>query len=383
MRPRRAHKSASDSPERRSRRGSALVLQAFVSIVVVSLLSVLITGVIARQELADSFSAYLDRLGTTEMQGRGMGRIMLGAQEQAFLDAVDGGIMVSAVIAFAIAALAALLIARGLSGPLHRLTVGARAFSAGDFSHRVPAGGPAEVADLADAFNEMADSVSRSEELRRRMVADVAHELRTPVAALRAQTEAIAEGVLELDEARAASLVEDVSHLSRLVEDLQELSVAEAGQLRYERVEFDLVDLLSRERDRTASLVSPGVSVILEVGDPVLRIDADESRISQVIRNLTGNATRHTLAGSITIAARQEAASVVVEVRDTGEGIPEADMPHIFERFYRADVARAAHTGGIGVGLAVSRRIIQDHGGEVFARSDGGAIVGFRLPLIG
>ena len=180
----------------RRRSGSALVIQAFVSIVAVSLLSVLVTGIIARQELADSFSAYLDQLGMTEMQGRGMGRIMLGAQEQAFLDAVDGGILVSAVIAFAIAAVAALLLARYLSGPLHRLTVGVRAFAAGDFSHRVPVGGPAEVVDLAHAFNEMADSVSQSEELRRRMVADVAHELRNPVAALRAQTEAIDEGVL-------------------------------------------------------------------------------------------------------------------------------------------------------------------------------------------
>jgi len=363
------------------KRGPRLAWQVFLSILVVTLLSVLATGLAVRAALSGRFEDYVTGMHGQPGMGRGMGRMMLGAAEQTFLDSVDQAIFVSALLAIAAAALAALLLAKLLARPLGSLTVGARRFASGDHDVRVDVDGPVEVVDLAVAFNEMADSLAEAETLRRRLVADVAHELRNPIASLRAQTEAVAEGVLELDEARARSLVADISHLSRLVDDLQELSLAEAGQLRYERTDLDLADLVDEELERARALAQPGVTLRREgAGGPVC---ADPDRVGQVVRNLLSNALRHTEQGSVVVAVAPNASGGArVEVRDTGVGIPAADLPYVFERFYRADTSRAGVTGGAGIGLAIAARIIEDHGGHMFADSDPGVmtVVGFEIP---
>jgi len=360
-----------------------LLLQAFLAMLSVSLLSVGLAGLITRLEFERAFSSYLETLPVPMGGGMGTGRrLMLGAAEQAFLTTVDKGLLIGSLIAVGLAAVAALAAAYYLTRPLERLTVAAEALAGGDLGHRVDPGGPSEVRDLGAAFNEMADSLQESEELRRRLVADVAHELRNPIASLRAQAEGIAEGVLPADEARFSSLADDTRHLSRLVEDLQELSAAEAGQLRYEMGPLDLAALACEETKRTAVRARPGVELRC-AGEDAVMIEGDEGRLSQVMRNLLDNALRHTPSGSVTVACTAESGDAIVEVRDTGDGIPASDLPFIFERFYRADAARARDTGGSGVGLAVSRRIVEDHGGRVFARhgESGGAVVGFRLPL--
>ncbi|MDP2232243.1 MAG: HAMP domain-containing sensor histidine kinase, partial [Actinomycetota bacterium] len=242
--------------------------------------------------------------------------------------------------------------------------------------------GPREIGELADAFNDMAGSLGEAEALRRRLVADVAHELRNPIAALRAQLEAVSEGVLVMDAARSDSLVADVNQLSRLVEDLQMLSVAEAGHLPYVMERLDLVGVVERESEAITSALRDGVRTEV-VGSPSpAYVLADELRIASVVRNLLSNAARHTHKGSITVGVLSVDGRVRVEVTDTGEGIPQADLPYIFERFYRADSARAMDTGGAGIGLAIARRIVEDHAGTVFASSEAGrgATVGFELP---
>jgi signal transduction histidine kinase len=360
-----------------------LLIQAFFAMLVVALLTVGISGLITRWLFSTAFQGYLETLPTPQGMGMGQGRrMMLGGAEQTFLSTVDRGILIGAIVGIALAALAAFVVAYYLTRPIERLTAATRTLAAGDLTHRVHVGGPGEVTRLGEAFNEMADSLAESEELRRRMVADVAHELRNPIASLRAQAEGIAEGVLPADEHRLTSLAEDTRYLSRLVEDLQELSAAEAGQLRYEMQRTDLGALACAEVDRARARAHTGVALACEVPG-ALPVEADDGRISQVMRNLIDNALRHTASGSITVVCSTDGRRAKVEVRDTGEGIPEADLPYIFERFYRADSARARDTGGSGVGLAVSRRIVMDHGGEVFAVSakGGGAIVGFALPL--
>ena len=232
----------------------------------------------------------------------------------------------------------------------------------------------------------MADSLAEAEELRRRLVADVAHELRNPLAALRAQVEGIAEGVLPADE-RATRLARGRRRATSRASssDLQELSAAEAGPAA-------LRDAAARPgrarrargRARARARARPGVEVRCGRRAERASCRGDEGRIAQVLRNLLGNALRHTDGGTRhRRRARARATRARVEVRDTGEGIPEEDLPYVFERFYRADAARARDTGGSGIGLAVSRRIVEDHGGEVFARNaeGGGAVVGFELPL--
>lgn len=366
-------------------RRTGIVWQAFISILAVSLISILATGMVARQTLSSAFEAYLGAADTHMGTGlgRGMGQMFLGAAEQSFLAGVDRGILISAAITVAFAALAALLLARYLARPLRGLTAGAKAVAKGDLEHRVEVSGPGEFEDLAEAFNDMATSLQESEVLRRRLVSDVAHELRNPIAALRAQAEAVAEGVLPMDDARIASMVEDLGHLSRLVSELQELSGAESGSLRYDRESFDICELVKRESDRAALLTAGAVQLTYVCPGAPIPVDADGFRIAQVLRNLLGNAVRHTTQGTITTAVEVRDNEVRVSVIDTGEGIPEADVPYIFERFYRADTARAAGTGGSGLGLAIAKRIVEDHGGQVFATSvvGKGSVIGFTLPL--
>ena len=364
----------------------SLVFQMFISILLVALAAVLAVGLIARDALARAFDTYLTTLPTPEGgMHMGRGRAMLGAAEQTFVATVDKSVYLGAFVAIAIAAVAALLLARYLSRPMRELETAAENLAAGDLAHRVDIAGPAEVAALGDAFNSMADSLERAETLRRRLVADVAHELRNPIAAARAQAEGMAEGVLVTDTARLDSLVEDLQHLSVLVDDLQDLAVAEAGRLHYDLAPVDLNDLARRETERAGTTARKGVQVTMDAADGLLMVSADERRLSQVLRNLLTNAIRHTTAGSVTVSLRRSVSLAEVRVIDTGEGIPEADLPHISERFYRADSARAARTGGAGLGMAISKAIIEDHSGTMFVESTlgTGTTVGFSLPLLG
>lgn len=359
----------------------SLRLYAFLAMVVVALLSVGIAGILTRAEISAAFGAYL--LTLPAGMGRGMMGAggMMGVSEAAFLAAVDRGILVGALLAIGLAGIVAAAGAYYLTRPIKRLTVAAEIVAAGDLTHRVDSGGPRETNRLGEAFNEMAASLAASEELRRRLVADVAHELRNPIASLRAQAEGISEGVLAPDADRLMSLAEDTRHLSRLVDDLQELSAAEAGQLAY-RMERTALALVIRSEVVSAGMrAKAGLEITSECAEDIMVL-ADEGRLGQVLRNLLDNAIRHTDRGGVNVTCRTTGGKVIVEVADSGEGIPEADLPYIFERFYRADVARARDTGGSGIGLAVSRRIVKDHGGSVFARNrEGGAVVGFEIPL--
>lgn len=366
------------------KRGHApLVYQVFISILLVTLASVFATGLLVRTALSRRFESYLSGVARGT-QGRGMGRMLIGSAEQSFIAQVDMWILIAAVGSVVFAAIVAFLLARRIASPIVRLTEDADGFAGGDLARRAHVGGPAEVGELAEAFNSMADSLSQAESLRRRLVADVAHELRNPVAALRAQLEGIAEGVIAMDERRAASLVDDVGRLSRLVADLQELSVAEAGRLVYSPSDFDLNAAVALEVERFQSEVPGEVTLVCANGPSPVTVRADELRIAQVVRNLLTNAARHTSIGSITVSVAVAGDRVRVEVTDTGEGISADDLPHIFERFYRADAARANDTGGVGIGLAIARTIVEDHGGSVFAHSahGEGATVGFELPIL-
>jgi two-component system, OmpR family, sensor histidine kinase BaeS len=364
-----------------------LRLQIFLAILLVSLGAVLTVGLIARNALSAAFDTYLASLPTPTggMPGRGrMGRMILGAAEQTFVASVDRSVYIGAVVAVLITAVVAVLLARYLSRPIRTLETAAEGLAAGDLTHRVVPAGPNEVAALGDAFNRMADSLEEAEVLRRRLIADVAHELRNPIAAARVHAEGMAEGILPPTQARFEALVSDLGHLSVLVNDLQELAVAEAGQLRYDMAPLDLADLVARETARAAESAPAGVVLSAEGVTMPVWIAGDDLRLSEVLRNLLSNAIRHTPEGSVVVGVSPDSdGRVEVRVTDSGEGIPAEDLPYIFERFYRADAARSADTGGAGLGLAIARRIVEDHGGAVFVEDapEGGAVVGFRLPL--
>ncbi len=366
---------------------SGLFWRMFLGIFAVSLGSVVTVGIVARTAFTSAFGTYIE-MGPG-MHGRGMmgpGRTaFLGAAEQTFLASVDRGVLLGGLVAAVVAALAAFLIARTLTAPLRDLEEGVSVLAAGDLGHRVAVSGPSEVAVLGESFNAMADALQHAEDLRRRMVADVAHELRNPLTAARAQAEGMAEGVLPLEVSRVESVVDDLVHLSRLADDLQELALAEAGCLSYEMRPVDLAALAQHEAERAGPHAQPGVEVRSETPAGPVIVNGDERRLAQVVRNLFSNALRHTSTGSVVASVTPLPDGHIAEARltDTGSGIAATDLPHVFERFYRADTARAVDTGGAGLGLAIARHIIEDHDGTVFAESapEGGASVGFRLPL--
>jgi two-component system sensor histidine kinase BaeS len=293
-----------------------------------------------------------------------------------------GPVLLITLLVAALATGAALLISRRVLRPIGTLTAAARRLGDGDRAGRVPDDGRDELAELARAFNQMAESVRAAEDDQRRLIADVAHELRTPLGNLRGYLEALQDGVLEPTPDLFASLHDEVILNQRIVGDLQELALAEAGALIYHRAPADLAELLETARTaHRAAAEAAGVRLDVDGCGPVMA-DADTDRIRQAVGNLISNALRATPpGGSITLRARIRGDRAVVEVTDTGTGIAAEHLPLVFDRLWRADPARGRGTGGSGLGLAIVRQIVRDHGGDVSARSDVGAGTTFELWL--
>ncbi|MEM8925747.1 MAG: ATP-binding protein [Actinomycetota bacterium] len=289
---------------------------------------------------------------------------------------------VAAVMAVAIAA--TVVTADRIARPLRSLTAAARSMSAGDLSTRVDVGGAGEVAVLGSAFNDMAVSLQAEDEARRTLTSDVAHELRSPLANLRGYLEGVQDGVIEADEGTIASLHEETVALQGLVDDLQQLSLAETGRLLLHRSAIDLGDVVDRTvTAHRGSASTAGVTLTAEVPTGLV-IDADADRIRQILANLLGNAIRHTGEGgrvAVGVAVDPEHEVVRVAVADTGEGIAPEHLPHVFERFYRADASRNRATGGTGLGLAIAQELARAHGGDLVATSTLGEGSTFTLVL--
>ncbi len=308
--------------------------------------------------------------------------LYLGARDLPPSPLASGPALAAAAGVAVLAVAGTALLSRRVLRPIATLTVASRRLGQGDLTGRVPVLGNDELAELARSFNRMADSLQRGEERQRRLVADVAHELRTPLANLRGYLEALQDGVIEPDAELFASLHEEAVLQQRIVDDLQDLALAEAGALAYHRVPVDLADLLEACRAAHHAVAeAAGVAVTVEVAGPV-PVVADPDRLRQVLGNLITNAVRATSdGGTVTLRAAVAGASAVVEVADTGTGIAAAALPYVFDRFWRADPARGRRTGGSGLGLAIVRQIVTDHGGAVAVRSQVGVGTAFALTL--
>ncbi len=284
----------------------------------------------------------------------------------------------------ALAALAIVLLSTGrLLRPIEALTAAMRRMAAGDLAARVPDRGGDEVAELARGFNAMAEGRERQERLRRDLVNDVAHELRTPLTHLRAQIDAIRDGLHPLDLGALASLDDEVETLTRLVGDLQDLTLSEAGVLRLDLESLEPGALIEsacagvRARARAA-----GIALEVEPGD-VPRVRADAARAQQVLRAVLDNALRHTPSGGrVRLSVRLVGERVELSVSDSGAGIAPEHLALVFERFWRADPSRARATGGAGLGLAIARQLARAQGGDLTAESlpGSGATLRFSLP---
>jgi signal transduction histidine kinase len=287
------------------------------------------------------------------------------------------------LIAIAVALILTFILSRRILSPVKALTRAAQKLGKGDFSQRVDVDDKGEVGELAESFNTMAGDLERNEQLRRNMVADIAHELRTPLSNLNGYLEAIRDGVVQPDPAIIRSLSEEGTTLSRLVDDLQELSLADAGELKLTCQPADISTLIE-ETVAAVRAKADAKRITLSASSPrgLPSANIDVYRIRQVINNLLENAIAHTdPEGSITVMARRQANDIIISVADNGEGISAGDLPKIFERFYRADKSRARSTGGSGLGLTIARRLVEAHGGRIWAESQPGQGSTFSLSL--
>jgi two-component system OmpR family sensor kinase/two-component system sensor histidine kinase BaeS len=337
---------------------------------------------------------------------RTVGYLLIGGQQTAYsaleheyLTAVNRAIALAGLVAMLAAVGLSLFLSRRLSAPLGAMTTAAQAMAQGDLRQQVPVRSQDEVGQLATAFNQMAGALAQAETLRRNLVADVAHELRTPLAVLQGHVEGLQDGVLVPTPATLDRLHEETLLLTRLVDDLRELSLAEAGELKLERLPSDLAELLRRSvAAMQPHAAEKGVTLTLDVAPDLPPANLDADRLGQIMRNLLANALRYTpTGGMVTVKARETKETggtggtreafpaLLVAVTDSGPGIAPDDLPHVFDRFYRADKSRSRASGGAGLGLAIVKQLVEAHGGRVWAESEmgKGTTFKFTLPVAG
>jgi len=287
--------------------------------------------------------------------------------------------------AIVIALVLTLGLSRRILSPIHTLTQAARLLGQGDFSQRAQVDDRGEVGELARTFNSMASQLERTQQLRHNLTVDIAHELRTPLSNVRGYLEAIRDGVVKPDATTIQLLSEETSLLSRLLDDLQELSLAEAGELKLTLRPEDIGELINQVTVAIQpQAAAQGISISTDIAHKLPPVNIDAHRITQVLHNLLKNAVVHTPeGGAITITARQQGDRIEVAVADTGEGIPAEDLPNIFERFYRVDKSRSRATGGSGLGLTIAKYLVEAHGGKIEVQSElgKGSRFSFTLPV--
>jgi len=343
---------------------------------------------LSARELAEAIPIVVNGQVAGYLVARTPGAAALPPAAQRFLESLNGAFWMAGALAGGLGLALGLLMAWGLAAPLRRLAVGARRIAAGQFHERVPVAGPAEVRTVATAFNDMAAALAAGEAERRQMVADIAHELRTPLTVIQGNLRAMLDEVYPLTRDEVARIYEASLGLSRLVDDLRMLSLAEAGRLDLHVQPVAVEPLLAREAALFADLAAgQGVHLHVETSGDLPEALADPERLAQVLHNLLSNALRHTPAGGrITLRAQVAVGAngaLRLEVEDTGAGIAPEDLPHVFERFYRADRGRTRERGGSGLGLTIAQELVRLQGGAMGVESapGQGARFWFTLPV--
>jgi two-component system sensor histidine kinase BaeS len=288
------------------------------------------------------------------------------------------------VISLLLAMLIAWWIARTLLTPVKQVAAATHRLAGGHYSERVSVSANDEVGQLAKDFNQLALTLERNEQVRRDFMADVSHELRTPLAVMRGELEAIEDGVRQLDSETLKSLQGEVGMLSALVDDLYELSLADVGALTYRKERLDVQDLVANSAAMYQErFLSAGLHLQTTLAKTSLWVNADPQRIQQLLSNLLENAVRYTDAdGEVRIETDVVAHQILVTVSNSGPGVNDEQLTHLFERFYRAEASRSRASGGAGLGLAICRNIAQAHGGTLVAEHSplGGLTLTLRLP---
>ncbi len=316
------------------------------------------------------------------MGGAGPG--MMSGLFQEFQVSFNEALILALLAAGAVAIPVSLLLSRGVTAPVRVLTAASRRIAEGHFSERVGSGGADELGLLAGSFNSMAEKLEQVEAMRRQLIGDVSHELRTPLTAIKGSMEGLIDGVLPASPETFQQIHQEADRLSRLVDDLQELSRVEAGayslDVRSTPVEALVQSTLKRLGPQAKS---KGIDLHADLATGLPAVQADPDRIAQVLTNLIGNALQYTPEGGrVIISAAAQGGEVRVSVADTGIGIPAEHLPHLFTRFYRVDKSRSrASGGGSGIGLTIARHLVEAHGGQIWAESEQGQGAAFHFTL--
>ncbi len=369
---------------------------AFIGIAV---LTTVLTATFATYTARNTFRQYVERsgeehaleragppLGGPRILAPGTGPVRVrpfGVRERLFSSRIRNAIWGGTLLAAGAGVLVALWLARRIEKPVSELTQAARAITGGQPAPQVPVRGSDEIAELGRAFNRMAAQLAEDEARRRRLFAGIAHELRTPLAVVQGTLEGILDHVIEPAPERIAGLHSQILLLRRLITDLRDLSLAQAGHLQLHLTATDVAAVVRETAEALAPLFEErGVALTVTGPDRLPPVQADPDRLRQVAQNLLENAVRHTPAGgAVRVTLRAEAGGVRMEVADTGTGIAADDLPHIFEHFYRADRSRARSSGGTGLGLAIVKSLVEAHRGRVAVESAPGAGSVFTVTL--
>jgi signal transduction histidine kinase len=307
------------------------------------------------------------------------------ANESSLLSRLNRAALISVIVAGGAAVFLALLLSYSLVRPVRELTKAAGSLAHGDLTQRVPVRGKDDLAVLGRTFNHMAASLQKAENSRRALTADIAHELRTPLAVQLAHLEALEDGIYDLTSENLLPIEEQNHLLTRLVEDLRTLALADAGQLNLEKIRTDIAALVQRVAIRFEPQAGEReIKILQSLDETVPVVLADSQRIEQILNNLLNNALRYSPdQGVIHIKLSLHLDYLQLTIQDNGPGIPTEALPYIFDRFYRADKSRARVGGGTGLGLSIARKIAQAHSGNLTAENhpNGGALFTLEIPI--
>ncbi|NOY98634.1 MAG: HAMP domain-containing protein [Chloroflexi bacterium] len=381
-----------------------LGVKLFLSYLAVIMIGVLILGVATEFTVPTAFNRHLGMMdqmmgnggmtmgagpGGGAGPGYGQGNGYGSELYQNFRASFGEALVLAALAAMAVALVVSLIFSGSVVAPVRAMMTASRRIAEGHYDERVQGGRSDELGQLAHSFNQMAGQLEQVEARRRQLIGDITHELRTPLTAIKGSMEGLMDGVLPASLETYQQVHQEADRLSRLVDDLQELSRVEAGAYEMDLRPADISVLVGTVVKRLGyQFDEKRVGLRASLSPDLPRVLADNDRIIQVLTNLVGNALHYTPAGGeVTIRAERQGGEVHVTVEDTGIGIPPEHLPHIFTRFYRVDKSRSRHAGGgSGIGLTVARHLVEAHGGRIWAESEGrgrGSAFTFTLPVAG
>ena len=377
-----------------------LSVKLFFSYLVVILVGLLVVAITTNLAAPRAFSRHLlfmeeqigglgmgpGMMGGGQGQGRGMGPGMMNDFYDNFLVTFNEALVIAVIAASIAAGIVSILISRRVVAPVRAMMTVSQRIAEGRYDERVQVENTDELGQLAVRFNQMAEKLEQVESMRRRLIGDVTHELRTPLTAIKGSMEGLMDGVLPANAETYQQIHAETDRLSRLVDDLQELSRVEARAYELDIRPVDVSALVGTVTKRMHhQFDDKRVGLTSSLPAEPLRVLADEDRIVQVLTNLVGNALQYTPSdGQVRISVARIGAEVQIAVHDTGVGIPSEHLPHIFDRFYRVDKSRSRARGGSGIGLTIAKHLVEAHGGRIWAESEGeskGSAFTFTLPV--